>query len=152
MMTAPFFAPIDAINHQGLVASQELMDILKQHGFAECGSIGGYVSQGRYDSGRTYYFRKNGECTICFLKDGRVHVLHGPLLTWQLSDFIQRDYLRILIAFCSLDQDQQIFFRNYMSKHCKTHTEIFSTLPSFDVEWKTDFRNFYSRLLLDSTF
>lgn len=148
MMTAPLFKPFESINRQGLVASQELMDILKIHGFVECSSIGNFNSQGRYESGRTYYFRKNGECTICFLKDGRVHVLHGPLLTWQLSDFIQRDYLRILIAFCSLQQDQQIFFRNFLGTKCASYLDIFENLPSFEVEWKTDFRNHYSTLLL----
>lgn len=143
------FTPTIAQPFGGFVASQKLMDILLSHNFVECEAIGGFRSMGRYISGRTYYFRRNGDCTICFLKDGRVHVLQGPHRTWQLCDVVEAEYMRVLLAFCTLDRDEQTFFRNFMAKHCKDYTQIVQSLPRFEVEWKESFKNAYSALLLD---
>jgi hypothetical protein len=67
-------------------ASQQLIDILYFHGFSEIPGMGGrsmHQSE-RFISGRNYYFRNRGQCTVNFLKDGRVHVLNGPIDIWNL--------------------------------------------------------------------
>ncbi len=134
----------------GHTASQDFMDLLLREGFHECPQVGGIQygrASGKYTLGKIYYFKKNGECTICFLKDGRIHVLYGPLGMWELNDYIMSGHLRTLMAFASLQEDQQTCFRNYMSGRCTDYDGLFFHLPKFEVDWKQEFRDQYSELL-----
>lgn len=123
-------------------ASQSLMDVLKSHRFVELPNMGGiqaHRSGGKFMPGSIYYFRKHGQCTIQFLKDGRVHVLQGPIAMWNLNDYLTSDELNILIAFATLQEEQQEVMRNYMAPRCQKYTDVLRNLPNFRVDWKTDF-------------
>ncbi len=90
-------------------ASQELMNMLYDHGFRQ---VGYPVEEGRwlaskYRSGEIHYFMKNGECRITFLKDGRIHVLNGPDNRWQLHEYVSERQWQELIYFCSLSMESQ---------------------------------------------
>ncbi|MFM7727819.1 MAG: hypothetical protein ACKO7B_14035 [Flavobacteriales bacterium] len=122
-------------------ASQQLMDILHAHGFAELPAMGGQSMHpaDRYISGRNYYFRNRGQCTINFLKDGRVHVLNGPIAVWNLHDQLNYHELNVLLAFASLCEEHQDCMRNFMGPRCLRYAEVLEQLPSFPVDWKTAF-------------
>jgi hypothetical protein len=122
-------------------ASQQLMDILHAHGFCELPHMGGksMLPADRYESGRNYYFRNRGQCTINFLKDGRVHVLNGPIAIWNLHDPLTYHELNVLLAFSSLSEEHQECMRNYMGPRCARYSEVLEQLPSFQVDWKTAF-------------
>lgn len=122
-------------------ASQQLMDILNANGFSELPAMGGMSMQptDRYISGRNYYFRKRGQCTINFLKDGRVHVLNGPISIWNLHDQLSFHELDVLLAFSSLCEEHQECMRNYMGPRCLRYSDVLEHLPSFPVDWKTAF-------------
>jgi hypothetical protein len=117
-------------------ASQELANILCSHRFTE---INGIQSAFRYVQGKNYFFRNNGQCTVNFLKDGRVHVLHGPIALWNLHDFLTSDELTILIAFSKLSTEHQELMRNYMGPKCSKFTDVMKNIPSFEVDWKEEF-------------
>jgi hypothetical protein len=122
-------------------ASQQLMDILSANGFCELPAMGGKSMQPaeRYIGGRNYYFRKRGQCTINFLKDGRVHVLNGPIAIWNLHDQLSYHELNVLLAFSSLSEEHQEYMRNYMGPRCMRYSDVLEYLPSFQVDWKTAF-------------
>jgi hypothetical protein len=123
-------------------ASQELMDVLLSHRFVEMPQMCGrsYETTTKiYKPGSVYYFRKNGQCTINFLKDGRVHVLHGPIALWNLNDHLTTDDVDILLAFANLYEEQQECFRNYMAPRCQKFSDVLHQLPTFHVDWKRDF-------------
>jgi hypothetical protein len=122
-------------------ASQQLMDILHAHGFSELPQMGGksMFTADRYESGRNYYFRNCGQCTINFLKDGRVHVLNGPIAIWNLHDQLTYHELNVLLAFSSLSEENQECMRNYMGPRCVRYAEVLEQLPAFQVDWKTSF-------------
>ena len=128
-------------------ASQSLMDVLMCHRFAELPHMGGLNAQrttGKYVAGQVYYFRKHGQCTVQFLKDGRVHVLQGPIAMWNLHDNLTPDELNILIAFATLCEEQQEVMRNYMAPKCKKYTDVLRNMPAFNVDWKKDFLEAFS--------
>jgi hypothetical protein len=122
-------------------ASQQLMDILHAHGFSELPAMGGKSMQSvdRYVGGRNYYFRNRGQCTINFLKDGRVHVLNGPIAIWNLYDHLSYHELNVLLAFSSLCEEHQECMRNFMGPRCMRYADVLEQLPSFQVDWKTAF-------------
>lgn len=122
-------------------ASQQLMNILQAHGFSELPCMGGKSMQpaDRFISGRNYYFRKRGQCTINFLKDGRVHVLNGPIAIWNLHDQLSYHELNVLLAFSSMSEEHQECMRNYMGPRCSRYADVIEQLPSFQVDWKTAF-------------
>jgi hypothetical protein len=123
-------------------ASQHLMDILRINGFCELPGMGGRSMQSsvdRFIAGRNYFFRKRGQCTINFLKDGRVHVLNGPIAIWNLHDQLSYHELNVLLAFASLGEEHQECMRNYMGPRCTRYSDVLELLPSFQVDWKTAF-------------
>lgn len=135
----------------GFKASQELMDKLAEAGFMECPAIG--VGQHhspistKFSAGRIYYFKKHGDCTICFLKDGRVHVLSGPISMWQLHDNLSEDELSVLLAFCEMPEDSQSFFRKHMAPLCTSYRDVLNALPTFQAEWVTQFRKAFAQMM-----
>jgi hypothetical protein len=122
-------------------ASQQLMDILHSNGFSELPGMGGKSMQpaNRYVSGRNYYFRHRGQCTVNFLKDGRVHVLNGPIAIWNLHDHLSYHELNVLLAFASMSEEHQECMRSYMGPRCSRYAEVLEYLPPFQVDWKTSF-------------
>jgi hypothetical protein len=134
----------------GFKASQELMDKLAEAGFMECTALGGFQCspiQGKFSSGRIYYFKKHGDCTICFLKDGRVHVLSGPISMWQLHDNLSEDELSVLLAFCDMPEDSQSFFRKHMAPICSSYKDVLNALPTFQAEWVNHFRKAFAQMM-----
>ncbi len=129
-------------------ASQSLMDILRNHRFVEVPGLSGITSNGvrSYQKGVNYFFRKHGQCTINFLKDGRVHVLHGPIALWNLHDFLTTDEVRILIAFSTLGEEHQDIMRTYMAPRCRKYADVVNHLPTFTVDWKSDFMMAYTKV------
>ena len=97
-------------------ASQQLMDTLLKHRFVELVDIGGITMRKgqHYQAGENYFFRKHGQCTVHFLKDGRVHVLYGPIALWNLHDMLNHEELRVLLAFASMCEEHQECMRNYL--------------------------------------
>lgn len=122
-------------------ASQQLMDILQARGFTELPSMGGQCMHrnDQFVSGRNYYFRNRGQCTVNFLKDGRVHVLNGPIAIWNLHDQLSHHELDVLLSFASLCEEHQECMRNYMGPRCVKYADVLEHLPSFQVDWKTAF-------------
>jgi hypothetical protein len=138
------------------VASQDLMNVLLRNRFAEMsepGNDGLRKIAGRYNKGQVYYFRKHGQCTINFLKDGRIHVLYGPVALWNLHDTLTTDELNVLIAFATLSEEQQEVMRNYMAPRCsqsavdRRYTDVLRNMPLFNVDWKKDFLEAFGRVL-----
>lgn len=129
-------------------ASQQLLELLRHHRFVEVPGLCGTTSDNlrRFEGGRNYFFRKHGQCTVNFLKDGRVHVLYGPIALWNLHDFLSNDELRVLLAFCSLNEEYQDIMRNYMGPLCRKYAEVINQLPPFSVDWKIEFMLAYTRV------
>lgn len=127
-------------------ASQSLADALLTHGFRSA-----ELESGRYVKGRIHYFRNGSDCTVCFLKDGRVHVLAGPTGMWQLHDQLSEEDLRVLLAFAALNDEHQTIFRNYMAPKCSAYGELLNLLPKSQVEWSAAFRRQYALLLMQTT-
>lgn len=120
-------------------SSQGLLNILLSHRFAACSGWNANASLEEvrtYVPGRMYHFRKHGECVLGFLKDGRLHVLNGPLSRWALLDGVDDETLGHLIAFCCLSSEQQEQFRNYMSPRCADYRHILHHLPHNEVSWR----------------
>ena len=114
-------------------SSEVLAEILFRHRFVEINA----VSTGfRFVQGKNYFFRNNGQCTVNFLKDGRVHVLHGPIALWNLHDFLTSDELTVLLAFSKLSSEHQELMRNYMGPRCTKFTDVMRNIPAFEVDWK----------------
>lgn len=127
-------------------ASQHLMDVLIKNRFVEIPNMPGTKpSNGQYSFGQVYYFRRHGQCTINFLKDGRVHVLSGPISLWNLHDSLSTEELTILIAFAKLSDEQQEVMRNYMGPRCRRYTDVLHQMPAFNVDWKRDFLEIFGR-------
>jgi hypothetical protein len=103
---------------KGWVSSQELMDVLLSNGFRQVMELGGFlpVLDKRYHLGFIHYFRKNGDCRIAFLKDGRVHVLNGPNSRWELHESLTTKELIRLIDFCTLGSAAQDSLRAFHAK------------------------------------
>jgi hypothetical protein len=122
-------------------ASQQLMDMLYAHAFVELPAMGGRTMHpsDAYVPGRNYYFRKRGQCTINFLKDGRVHVLNGPIALWNLHDHLSQHELVVLMAFASMCEEHQECMRNYMGQRCRRYSDVLEQLPTFPVDWKEAF-------------
>lgn len=90
-------------------ASQEVLTMLLSYGFRQ---VGFPVEDGRWSPkvfrpGEIQHFMKNGECRITFLKDGRIHVLNGPLGRWKLYEFMTDMDWKELVYFCSLSTESQ---------------------------------------------
>jgi hypothetical protein len=132
-------------------ASQQLMDILRAHRFVDIPGMGGSSMRrsDQYVSGRNYYFRKHGQCTVNFLKDGRVHVLHGPIALWNLHDALSPEELTILIAFATMSEEHQELMRNVMGPRCQRYSDVLRHLPAFKVDWKQEFLKAYSIVAVD---
>lgn len=142
-MSYPFIRPTaPTAGPKVFTASQELMDTLLLHGFVSS------EHHTRYVSGRIYYFKKHGDLMVSFLKDGRVHTLAGPVAMWQLHDGLSEEELRVLCAFSCMSENNQVFFRQFMSKKETPYEEVLNTLPGPDREWSAEFREHYSRLLM----
>ncbi|MBX7051288.1 MAG: hypothetical protein K1X54_04545 [Flavobacteriales bacterium] len=114
-------------------SSAELAEILFKHRFVEINSNSRVF---HFIQGKNYFFRNNGQCTVNFLKDGRVHVLHGPIALWNLHDFLTSDELTVLLAFSKLSSEHQELMRNYMGSRCTKFTDVMRNIPSFEVDWK----------------
>lgn len=127
-------------------ASQSLADALLTHGFRSA-----ELESGRYVKGRIHYFRNGSDCTVCFLKDGRVHVLAGPTGMWQLHDQLSDEDLRVLLAFAAMNDECQTVFRNYMAPKCAAYCDILHALPKSNVDWSAEFRKQYAMLLMQTT-
>lgn len=95
-------------------ASQELMDVLLSNGFRQVRELGGIlpVHDRLYREGWIHYFRKNGDCRLAFLKDGRIHVLNGPNSRWQLHESLTTKELVRLIDFCGWSSATQEVYRS----------------------------------------
>ncbi|MFN6379144.1 MAG: hypothetical protein ACK4WD_07705 [Flavobacteriales bacterium] len=106
------------VRPKGWVSSQELMDVLLSNGFRQVMELGGFlpVLDKRYHHGFIHYFRKNGDCRIAFLKDGRVHVLNGPTSRWELHEHLTTKELIRLMDFCALDSAGQDALRALYTK------------------------------------
>lgn len=128
------------LQQENYAASQKLMDVLLENRFLEVQEMGvpPRLLKGHYKKGELYYFRRNGECRIGFLKDGRVHVLNGPFSRWQLFDAFSSEYLRVLLAFCCLHTEEQEFFRKAMSGISNEYNVV-NQLPKYHSEWKSLF-------------
>lgn len=125
-------------------ASQGLMNVLLSHRFAACDGWNSNASLAQvrtYESGRMYHFRKHGDCVIGFLKDGRIHLLNGPLSRWALLDAVDDETLGHLIAFCTLSADHQEQFRKFMSTRCSDYRHILHHLPHNEVSWRKAYLN-----------
>jgi len=122
------------------------IDHLLQRGFHELLGIGGqsfanHTQSTIHQSSR--YFQRNGECVVHLLKDGRVHVLHGPLATWKLHDQLEECDWQILSAFAALSDEFQMAMAQYMQGRCLSYTDIFRCLPCFTADWKEAFLSAY---------
>lgn len=131
---------MNTLHQNQYTASQSLMDLLLENRFLEVHEMGvpHRLLKGYYKKGELYYFRRNGECRIGFLKDGRVHVLNGPFSRWQLFDAFSMEYLRVLLAFCSLHTEEQEFFRKAMGSSANEYNVV-NQLPDYNSEWKQSF-------------
>jgi hypothetical protein len=129
-------------------ASQQLMDVLQRYRFAEVSGMGGKSMREvkEYVAGRNYYFRKHGQCTVNLLKDGRVHVLYGPIAMWNLHDSLTQEELTILIAFATMGEEHQDCMRNYMGPKCTKFMDVLHQMPRFQVDWKHAFLEAYSQV------
>jgi hypothetical protein len=139
---------VSRIVKSGWQSSQALLDVLLAHRFVqvqEMGLLDQRALLGRYQVGTVYHFRKYGDCRIGFLKDGRLHVLNGPMSQWELFDSLSDHELRVLLAFCSLHEEHQMFFRKNMGT-IKSYALVPDNLPPFDAEWKRAFMEQYDRL------
>lgn len=132
-------------------SSQQLFDVLREYRFVELSAMGGdSMNQSKsFSSGRNFYFRKHGQCTINFLKDGRVHVLSGPIALWNLHDSLSSEELTILIAFATMCEEHQECMRNYMAPQCQRYLDVMQKMPPFQVDWKQAFLEAYSRVIID---
>lgn len=98
----------------------------------------------QFEQGKMQHLRKNGECIVVFLKDRRVHVMNGPLSRWQLFDHLNMATLRCILAFASMNENDQYAFRNYMKERCTSYRDLFHHLPVNNVGWKNRFLHHYS--------
>jgi hypothetical protein len=132
-------------------SSQQLFDILREYRFVELAAMGGETMQKSksFTTGRNYFFRKHGQCTVNFLKDGRVHVLSGPIALWNLHDSLSSEELTILIAFATMCEEHQECMRNYMAPQCQRYLDVLHKMPRFQVDWKLAFLEAYSRVFID---
>jgi hypothetical protein len=146
-MTLPvkFFPAAHA--EDGFTASQHLAEILLTHGFRSS-----ELENGRFIKGRIHYFRNGSDCTVCFLKDGRVHVLAGPTGMWQLHDQLTDEDLSVLLAFASMSEECQTIFRNYMAPKCTNYGDVLNLLPKSQLKWSAEFRQRYSVLLMQTLY
>ena len=118
-------------------ASSAFVELLKKHRFVEVSGADGLFTT--YQRGKNYFLRKHGQCTVNLLKDGRVHVLHGPIALWNLHDYLTNDELQVLIAFATLSEEHQELMRNYMGPRCSKYGDVMRNMPSFQVDWKAEF-------------
>lgn len=111
-------------------------------GFHELNGVGGHSNSTHFTPktpGGSRYFQRKGECVVHLLKDGRIHVLHGPLATWKLHDQLEECDWQILAAFASLNDDLQQAMTQYMQGRCQSYADMFRCLPCFAVDWKEAF-------------
>ena len=122
-------------------ASKELAEILYRHRFVEVEGMGGATMRRvpAFQRGVNHYFRKHGQCTVHFLKDGRIHILQGPIAMWNLHDELESDELAIVLAFSAMCEEHQDLMRSYMGPRCKRYVDIWHHMPSFQVDWKQQF-------------
>ncbi|MFM7769778.1 MAG: hypothetical protein ACKO8Q_04410 [Bacteroidota bacterium] len=125
-------------------ASPLLWKIFTQNGFKAQVGFSHLNQSFDYEPGKMTHLRKNGECIVVFLKDGRVHVMNGPLSRWHLFDKLNIATLRCILAFASMSDIDQFAFRNYMKDRCTNFSDIFHHLPGNNVGWKHRFLNQYS--------
>jgi hypothetical protein len=87
-----------------------------------------------------------GQCLIQPMKDGRWHIMNGPINRWHIAD--QLDYFewQVLKAFCNMQEEDQWRFRTYMMSRVKRIQEVFQFLPKNNVSWKNSFLIAFSQL------
>lgn len=121
-------------------ASEGLMNLLKTN------KIRPINGERQFKTGVKSYFKNKGTCTIGFLPDGRIHVLDAPIAMWSLHDTLSPEELRILIAFCSLEEQDQTALRDAMAPFCDSYTSILHRLPKINTPWKHQFVKAYKEV------
>jgi hypothetical protein len=114
------------------------MQLLKRHRFVLVSRSYG-AEEDSFQNGLNYTFQKHGECAVCLLKDGRIHLLNGPLSRWELHDHITDEMMHIVLAFCNMNSEMQECFRTYVGQRCRNYNDIFALLPAVQVDWKNEF-------------
>lgn len=141
----PYFSETTSDFLPLFTAGPKLWKIFNNNGFTQqAGFSTSHASRLGFEPGKMIHLRKNGDCMIVFLKDGRVHVMNGPLSRWHLFDNLNIATLRTLLAFASLNENDQFAFRSYMKDQCKGFRDLFHHLPANNVGWKNRFLNYYS--------
>lgn len=119
-------------------ASEGLMSLLRANGIVP---ISG---QRIYKAGEKIYFKNKGNCVISFLPDGRIHVLNAPTSYWSLYDNLSPHELRVLIAYCWMDENEQQNMQNALAPYSDSVTDVFRFLPKIKADWKNHFLEAYN--------
>lgn len=77
---------------------------------------------------KIYYWKKNGDCIVCMLRDGRILVIYGPTGMWQLVDELNALEMQALDAFCSLGADDQMGIRQSMIQSGIALRDVFQAM------------------------
>lgn len=136
------FSVPSAYGYVSYTASEGLMNLLKAN------KIRPISGERQYKAGAKIYFRNKGTCTVCFLPDGRIHVLDAPIAMWTLHDTLSQEELRVLIAFCSLEEEEQQAMRDAMAPFCDSFIGILHRLPKAHGAWKQKFLQAYHAIEL----
>lgn len=131
-----------AIGYVSYTASEGLMNILKSN------KIRPIHGERHYKMGTKMYLKNKGTCTVCFLPDGRIHVLDAPVAMWTLHDMLSQEELRILIAFCTLEETEQQMMRDAMAPYCDSFTSVMHRMPKAHGAWKQKFLQAYNSIEL----
>jgi hypothetical protein len=91
-----------------------------------------------------------GQCLIQPMKDGRWHVMNGPLGRWQIMEQLDMFDWQVLKAYCAMDENEQLRMRNFISSRAKSYAEILQVLPQNNVSWKNSFLIAFSKMLQET--
>jgi hypothetical protein len=81
------------------------------------------------------------------MKDGRWHIMNGPLGRWQIVDQLDMFDWQVLKAFCNLGEDEQQRMRIFMTQRADRFSSILHVLPQNNVSWKNSFLIAFSKML-----
>ncbi|MEN9949166.1 MAG: hypothetical protein RL106_1989 [Bacteroidota bacterium] len=88
-----------------------------------------------------------GQCMIQPMKDGRWHIMNGPLGRWQIVDQLDMFDWQVLKAFCSLGEADQQRMRIFMTQRADRFSTMLHVLPQNNVSWKNSFLIAFSKML-----
>ena len=91
-----------------------------------------------------------GQCLIQPMKDGRWHVMNGPLGRWQIMEQLDMFDWQVLKAYCAMEENEQLRMRNFISTRAKSHADILQVLPQNNVSWKNSFLIAFSKMLQEA--